>query len=108
MKFFRFKSTWPTVPNTVELVDDDYTDVIGTSVKFPHCDSLILHSPGVCEYCDRHPDWQTLRSAQGIAFSDMSAEVAKEHNLIPCPSTTRRPADVRDRWGGNRPKRATS
>jgi len=83
--------------------DDDYTDVLGTSVQFPHCDTLILHSPGACAYCDRHPDWQQLRSAQGIAFSDDSDEKIAKHNLIPCPSTFRRTRDLRDRWGGNVP-----
>jgi len=89
-----------------ELVDfrfgDDYTDMLGTTIQFPHCDALILHSPGKCEYCDRHPDWQALRSAQGIAFSDTTDEEIRDHNLVPCPSTYRRPADLRDRWPGNR------
>lgn len=38
-------------------------------MQFPHCDSRVLHEPGVCEYCDDHPDWQTLRRAWGIAFT---------------------------------------
>lgn len=104
MRIFRFKDRGPFVGREVEVVDDDYTDALGTTIKFPHCDSLILHSPGVCEYCDRHPDWQALRSAQGIAFSDTPEADVKAHNLIPCPSTTRRPAEVRDRWYGNVPK----
>lgn len=107
MKLFRFKDRGPHVPREVEVVDDDYTDVLGTNIQFPHCDSLILHSPGACEYCDRHPDWQALRSAQGVAFSDTSTEDVKRHNLIPCPSTVRRSAEVRDRWYGNVPKSTT-
>lgn len=86
-------------------LDDDYTDVLGTNgIQFPHCDALILHSPGTCQYCDRHPDWQALRSAQGIAFSDTSDDVIRDHNLIPCPSTVRRTRDLRDRWPGNTPR----
>jgi hypothetical protein len=37
--------------------------------QFPHCDQRVLHAPGECEYCDRHPDWQALRKAWGIAFT---------------------------------------
>ncbi len=101
MKLFKFINRGPHVPRGVEVVDDDYTDVLGTDVQFPHCDSLILHSPGACEYCDRHPDWQALRSAQGVAFSDTPDSLIKVHNLIPCPSTSARTAEVRDRWPGN-------
>lgn len=71
------------------------------SPQFPHCDALILHSPGTCEFCDRRPEWQRLRAAQGIAFSDYSNEVVEQNNLVPCPSTYRRSAEVRDRWPGN-------
>lgn len=72
-------------------------------VQFPHCDSHILHSPGVCQFCDRHPDWQALRESQGVAFSDMSTEDAIAAGLVPCPSTYYRTAELRDLWGGNRP-----
>lgn len=87
-----------------EDMSEDYTDVMGTNVQMPHCDQLILHSPGACEYCDRHPEWQQYRSAAGIAFSDMSSEDVETHGLVPCPSTYRRSAEIRDRWGGNVPK----
>lgn len=107
MKIFRSKDNGPTVPRSVEQVEvSDCTDVTGTSITFPHCDALILHSPGSCAYCDRRPDWQQLRSAQGIAFSDMSNADRTEHGLLPCPSTARRPADVRDQWPGNTASRA--
>lgn len=90
----------------VTEVPGDYTDTMGTSQlpRFPHCDMLILHSPGTCEYCDRHQDWQRLRAAQGIAFSDYDQNTVKKNDLIPCPSTFRRLAEVRDRWYGNVPK----
>ena len=81
----------------------DYTDVMGTMVQFPHCDALILHHPGTCVYCDRHPDWQSLRSAQGIAFSNDTPEFVKTNNLLPCPSEQRRTAEQRDQWFGNVP-----
>lgn len=109
MKLFRFRDHGPTVPRQVEVsevvgYEDYYTGVSRVLPQFPHCDSLILHSPGVCEYCDRHPDWQALRSAQGIAFSDTSEEEIRANDLIPCPSTVKRPAEVRDQWYGNVPK----
>ena len=38
--------------------------------QFPHCDQRILHGPeDGCEFCNRHPDWQALREAWGIAFT---------------------------------------
>jgi len=37
--------------------------------QFPHCDQRVLHALGECEYCDRHPEWQALREAWGIAFT---------------------------------------
>lgn len=40
-----------------------------TISQFPHCDQRILHAKGECEFCDRHPDWQELRKAWGIAFT---------------------------------------
>lgn len=97
MKIWRTKDRGPQIPN--EVVVEDYSDV--THVQFPHCDTLILHSPGTCAYCDRHPDWQALRSAQGIAFSDTSEQDVHEQGLIPCPSIIRRSAEVRDLWHGN-------
>lgn len=72
--------------------------------QFPHCDSLILHRPGTCEFCDRHPDWQQYREHAGLAFSNDSEEYIREHRLVPCPSTSRRTAEVRDRWPGNVPR----
>lgn len=86
-------------------MSEDYTEVMGhnPAIQMPHCDQLILHSPGTCEYCDRHVDWQAYRAAAGIAFSDMSAADVASNGLAPCPSTYRRSAEARDRWGGNVP-----
>lgn len=93
---------------TVEVeevsIPDDYTDTLGSRFQFPHCDSLILHRPGTCEFCDRRPDWQEYRAAAGIAFSNDSDEYIKNHGLVPCPSTVRRPAEIRDLWFGNVPR----
>jgi hypothetical protein len=37
--------------------------------QFPHCDARSLHAPGVCRFCDRHPDWQELRALWCVPFS---------------------------------------
>lgn len=65
--------------------------------QMPHCDQSILHAPGECRYCDMHPDWQEYREAARINFSG-------QHDVdkAPCPSEHFRPAEVRDRWPGNR------
>lgn len=70
--------------------------------QFPHCDSNVLHSPGECEYCDRHPDWQELREVWGINFTGKN-----EPDKSPCPSERFRPAHVVHRWHGNRPTNVT-
>lgn len=64
--------------------------------QFPHCDSRILHAPGECDYCDKHPDWQALRIAWGIAFTNYKPEGME----LPCPANHVRGEDV-NKWGGN-------
>jgi hypothetical protein len=66
--------------------------------QFPHCDQRVLHAPTECEFCDRHPDWQALRQAWGIAFTGYEPD-DKE---LPCPATARSLTTVQ-RWPGNRP-----
>lgn len=63
----------------------------------PHCDSLVLHAPGECRFCDCHPDWQAYRQTVGIAFSGhdpLNGQAA-------CPSEVRRPRQLIIRWPGN-------
>lgn len=62
----------------------------------PHCDQSILHAPGKCQYCDEYPDWQEMREVQRINFTGEN-----DADKAPCPSEAFRPAEVRDRWGGN-------
>jgi hypothetical protein len=69
-----------------------------TRAYAPHCDQSILHAPGVCQYCDHYPDWQEVREVQRINFTGEN-----DLNRAPCPSLHFRPAEVRDRWGGNVP-----
>lgn len=81
----------------------DYPQPPYGNVQYPHCDQWILHSPGVCIYCDTHEDWQRDRIRWAVAFSDTPDDEVKAKSLTPCPSTLRRSAEVRDRWGGNTP-----
>lgn len=83
-----------------DLPDPPHIPADGT---YPHCDQYVLHSAGVCQYCDLHPDWQADRVRLAMAFSDTSPEEIERFRLSPCPSTLRRPAAVRDRWWGNAP-----
>jgi len=64
--------------------------------QFPHCDQRVLHAPGECEFCDKHSDWQALRVAWGIAFTNYEPE-DKE---LPCPANYAR-GDMVNRWHGN-------
>lgn len=84
------------------------TDAYGMFETFPHCDSAVLHAPGECEYCDRHPDWQALRLVWGIAFTghaptDVDPTYAQAGRQLPCPSDARRGIGQAHTWGGNRP-----
>src|SRR5579859_7494579 len=89
-------------------------DIVGRIGQFPHCDQRVLHAPGECEYCDRHPEWQALRKAWGIAFTghsndvevytDFSGKVIRKKLLV-CPSEVDRSYEVINRWPGNRPKK---
>src|SRR5689334_1125238 len=91
---------------------DDLHNTLG---QFPHCDALVLHAPGQCEYCDHHPDWQALRLLWNIQFTgeadDANLELAAVRALrakegeepLPCPAERRRPAMRIHRWGGNAP-----
>jgi hypothetical protein len=67
--------------------------------QFPHCDELVLHREGSCEYCDAYPEWQELRALWGINFTGES-----DPNKIPCPSTHRRSLNSVHAWPGNRPR----
>jgi hypothetical protein len=67
-------------------------------MQFPHCDQMILHAPGVCEYCDRHPDWQELRTVWGINFTG-----ERHPERTPCPAEQARSLRNIERWAGNVP-----
>ncbi len=63
---------------------------------FPHCDSLVIHAPGECEYCDMSPRMQQKRIDEGVNFTGHC-----DPNLKECPATLRRPLGTINRWYGN-------
>lgn len=67
--------------------------------KYPHCDELVLHAPGTCEYCDRYPVDQAIRVSEGINFTGEG-----NPNKKPCPAEVRRKLSTINKWGGNVPK----
>lgn len=85
---------WKRLTNRYSEQEEDYTG----PDSFPHCDAMILHSPGACVYCDEHPTLQQSRIDGRVAFSDDKNPAA---GLLPCPSTLTRTAEVRDLWHGN-------
>lgn len=73
----------------------DIHKLLGT---IPHCDCRVLHAPSECVYCDKHPDWQTLRQVWGIAFTGYEPD----QNELPDPATHARGLDTVNKWHGNR------
>lgn len=73
-------------------------DAFNALGQFPHCDALVLHRKGECEYCDAHPEWQALREVWSINFTGEN-----DPDKAPCPSARYRPAYQVHQWGGNRP-----
>jgi hypothetical protein len=86
----------PKVPERYPAPASAY-DTLG---QFPHCDPLILHRPGICEFCDRHADWQAIREVWEINFTGET-----DPQKAPCPSAKYRPAYQAHRWHGNRPSK---
>ena len=70
--------------------------VNGQDMPMAHCDNLILHAPGECQYCDHYPMAQALRDWWQINFTGHH-----DTTKLPCPSTLRRTDEVRDLWYGN-------
>jgi hypothetical protein len=71
--------------------------ILAVDIIIPHCDSSVLHAPGECVYCDKHPQLQQCREAYGINFTGKY-----DPNKFLCPSEARRPLDIIERWSGNR------
>ncbi len=66
--------------------------------KYPHCDHRVLHSPGICVYCDKYPEEQEERKRDNIPFTD---ELTLDTPLLPGEDRARRSAE---KWPGNGPK----
>jgi hypothetical protein len=88
-RFFQKKTT----TNTIAI-----NPMTGERCYAPHCDSSILHAPGVCVYCDEYPDWQEYRQVTRTNFTGEN-----DPHKAPCPSEHFRPPALRDQWGGNVP-----
>jgi hypothetical protein len=63
----------------------------------PHCDDLVLHAHGECQYCDKHPRWQAARVRHHIAFTGQQPKPGQRA----CPAEVLRPAEKINRWYGN-------
>lgn len=64
---------------------------------YPHCDSLVLHAPGECAFCDDYPEKQARRMYGRVNFTGHH-----DPNKSPCPAEARRSLDHIERWVGNR------
>lgn len=69
-------------------------------VPFPHCDSLVLHKPKECYYCDMYPELQEKRVLDGVNFTG-----GNDPGKSTCPSEVRRPLAMINRWYGNVPRK---
>lgn len=63
---------------------------------FPHCDERVLHSPGLCEFCDKAEVLQKYRQMLNLSYTD---ELQANDPLLPGEDRSRASADA---WGGNR------
>jgi hypothetical protein len=83
---------------TEDEAHNTYESIAMTYTKFPHCDNLILHAPGICEVCDI-PEYRALSQARtelGINFSGIHDE-----DKFMCPAEKRRNLSTIEKWPGN-------
>ncbi len=66
----------------------------------PHMDEYVLHSPGMCKYCDCYPRAQGHRIRDGINFTG-EYDVDKDR----CMSEILRTLEEIEEWRGNQPIR---
>jgi len=87
----------------MEDIYKEYEKRVHSSAKLhghiPHCDSNVLHSPGTCNYCDKHVSLQDFRMFHGMAFTN--EEFDPNRHKFPCPAQQNRPLETIERWGGN-------
>lgn len=74
----------------------------GLGVRLIHCDPLVLHKPGACQFCDEYgADLQKQRAERLIEFTGDDAGYA-----IADPARVNRPNGGSQVWPGNTPKPA--
>lgn len=98
MRWFgkRGKTSWEDVERRERVYLTTAINGEAEGIAYPHCDSKILHAPGHCEYCDRHPVLQQARVNLGINFTGES-DPAKGK----CPAEVDRPLNYINLWTGN-------
>lgn len=86
----------PAQMDSAELKTIAYFDKPEEGKTYPHCDWLVLHKPGECQYCDMSPDLQQFRIENNVNFTGES-----DPSKISCPAERNRPVDVINQWPGN-------
>lgn len=88
------------------VVRGDRGEEVTLTTRLIHCDELVLHSPGVCTYCDEFgADLQHERYLKAVAYTDQMPLASMAVLLLPCPAWQARGANCQA-WPGNTPKRA--
>jgi hypothetical protein len=87
-------------PGPIRIRAFDPNDPV-PKASFAHCDDLVLHRKGSCEFCDMYPERQQGRIDAGVNFTGET-----DPGKLPCPSTEKRSLETINRWPGNRPKAA--
>jgi len=89
-------------------IESEYADLVAYAKQtapdreymYPHCDSLVLHAPGECRYCDRYAaTLQAFRLQREIAFT---GHVPTRWGR-PDPASRMRSLEKIERWYGNVP-----
>lgn len=93
MRWFskRGKTSWEDVERRERAYLTSAINGEAEGITYPHCNPRILHAPGHCEYCDRHPVLQQARVNLGVNFTGQS-DPAKDK----CPS-----GFTTNLWAGN-------
>jgi len=66
----------------------------------PHCDPLVIHAPGECQYCDKYAE--TRQKNRIIRHVNFTGHYDSDKTL--CPSEYFRPAETIHLWHGNQPQ----
>lgn len=97
-----FERAQPSIEEKRRLLEaaEHYAEYIDAwEQPFPHCDPRVLHSPGVCDYCDKVPALQEYRRMCGLPYVD---DLQVTDAILPGENRDRRSAEA---WGGNQPRK---